>query len=305
MHAPPLKLSIITPSYRQLDWLALCAASIRDQVKDGDGFHVEHIIQDGGSPEIREFAAKIQADFYQDGELIDTGREGPLHNTAAPYTVRIHSEKDQGMYDALNRGLARADGTVCAWLNSDEQYLPNTLRKVSDHFQDHPSCDVLLGDVILLDKDKKPFCYRRIMVPSIWHTRLCHLHSLSCAMFFRKTALPNPPFEARWKLIGDAVLMNHFLRTRNKIHALKKPLAAYAFTGRNLSSLPPVERNLWYKELKYPPKWIRLFVVLTHRIRRLYHGAYQKRLGDVELFETERERVKYAKGDFKNIWPDS
>jgi hypothetical protein len=122
-------------------------------------------------------------------------------------------------------------------------------------------------------------------------------------MFFRKTALPDPPFEACWKLMGDAVLMNHFLGSRNRIHALKKPLAAYAFTGKNLSSLPPIERNQWYNEIKYPPKWIRPFVVMCHRIRKLIHGAYQKHLMEVELFETEKNRKKYTIVDLKRIWP--
>ena len=40
--------------------------------------------------------------------------------------VRAFVEKDQGMYDAVNRGLRRATGEMLAYLNCDEQYLPGT-----------------------------------------------------------------------------------------------------------------------------------------------------------------------------------
>ena len=99
-----MRFSIITPSFNQLDWLRLCVASVKDQVKTPDsGFRiqdeggsparppfaqnpkskinnpkstispplaVEHIIQDAGTPGIEEFAREIGADFYRDGQFI-------------------------------------------------------------------------------------------------------------------------------------------------------------------------------------------------------------------------------------------
>lgn len=100
-----MTFSIITPSFKQLDWLRLCVASIRDQVWNGTGDEgresgaesresrtkraseilrpstppdprlpptlcVEHIIQDAGSPGIEDFAREIGADFYRDGALV-------------------------------------------------------------------------------------------------------------------------------------------------------------------------------------------------------------------------------------------
>ena len=50
------------------------------------------------------------------------------------------------MYDAINRGFARASGDIVCWLNSDEQYLEGTLAKVADYFETHPDIDVLFGD---------------------------------------------------------------------------------------------------------------------------------------------------------------
>ena len=53
------------------------------------------------------------------------------------------------MYDAINRGFAKASGDILAWLNCDEQYLPGALAKVADHFARHPRTDILFGDIIL------------------------------------------------------------------------------------------------------------------------------------------------------------
>ena len=48
-------ISIVTPSFRQLDWLRLAMASVADQ----QGVNVEHIVQDGGTEDAHETFAKI------------------------------------------------------------------------------------------------------------------------------------------------------------------------------------------------------------------------------------------------------
>src|SRR4051812_32476315 len=110
--AGSMKFSIVTPSFRQLDWLQLCVASVGDQT----GVEVEHIVQDAGTEGI--------GDFVQIGSHL-----------------RLFVEADAGMYDAINRGLRRATGQICAYLNSDEQYLPDALRKVAHVFAANPELD--------------------------------------------------------------------------------------------------------------------------------------------------------------------
>src|SRR5262245_29300293 len=96
-----MEFSIITPSFRNSDWLKLCIASVADQ----DVEH-EHIVQDSCSDD-------------------DTPKWLP-HDTR----VRAYIEKDRGMYDAVNRGLARASGEILAYINCDEQYLLGALKLV-------------------------------------------------------------------------------------------------------------------------------------------------------------------------------
>ncbi|NDG70356.1 MAG: glycosyltransferase [Proteobacteria bacterium] len=311
------KFSIVTPTFRQLDWLRLCIASVRNQVvATPSTLSIEHIIQDAGTLGIEELARELGAEFYRDGQFVfgerkqarDAGRETstqqpkPANEAQAHYSLKIFSEKDTGMYDAINRGLARSAGGICAWLNSDEQYLPETLSKVAEIFQQQKKLDILLGDAILLNSSLEPICYRRIMVPSLWHTRLVHLHSLSCAMFFKKSALPNPPLNPRWKVISDAVLMEHFLMSRKNIHTCKLPLAAYAFTGQNLSADKNCnELEQWWAETRWPPRVLKPLVVNYNRFRRLLAGAYQSFEMNAKIHTSTG--YKSLKGSVSGLWP--
>lgn len=270
---------------------------------------IEHIIQDAGTLGIKELARELGAAFYRDGLLVFSERKETRQHQAKRtneeqpvYSLKIFSEKDAGMYDAINRGIARSTGKICAWLNSDEQYLPETLSKVAEIFQQRTNLDVLLGDAILLNSLLNPVCYRRIMIPSLWHTRLDHLHSLSCAMFIKKSALPNPPLNPRWKVVSDAVLMEHFLVNRKTIHACQLPLAAYAFTGRNLSADKNCnELEQWWAETRWPPRALKPLVVIHNRLRRVLAGAYQSFQLNTKIHTVSG--YKSLKGSVSGLWP--
>jgi glycosyltransferase involved in cell wall biosynthesis len=309
--------SIVTPTFRQLDWLRLCIASVRDQVvatsstlhSQPSTLSIEHIIQDAGTSGIEDLARELGAEFYLDGKVVFSERKETSHQHPNPavkerpaYSLKIFSENDAGMYDAINRGLARSSGEIFAWLNSDEQYLPETLSKVAEVFQQQTKLDVLLGDAILLNSSLEPICYRRIMLPSLWHTRLDHLHSLSCAMFFKKSSLPNPPLNPRWKVISDAVLMEHFLVNRKNIHACRLPLAAYAFTGQNLSADKNCnELEQWWAETRCPPRALKRLVVIQNRFRRLLAGAYQNFQLNTKIHTFSG--YKSLKKSVSGLWP--
>ena len=82
-----MRFSIITPSFRNAEWLKLCVASVADQAVD-----LEHIIQDCCSD------------------------DGTREWLAGEPRVKAFIEKDGGMYDAVNRGLRRATGDIVAYI---------------------------------------------------------------------------------------------------------------------------------------------------------------------------------------------
>src|ERR1700691_3683077 len=132
-----MKFSIITPSFRNSNWLKLCVASVADQ----EGVSFEHIVQDSCS---------------------DDGTQDWLPQDRR---VKAFIEKDTGMYDAVNRGFRRAQGEILAYLNCDEQYLPGALKAVHDFFQMHPDIDAVLPDTVIVNPGGGYICHRYSLVP--------------------------------------------------------------------------------------------------------------------------------------------
>ena len=160
-----MRFTIVTPSYGQLDWLELCIASVADQ--QGVGF-IEHIVQDAGTPGIEEFARRLGADFYQDGKKVFSAQSPVEGQLSQSYSLTIYSEKDAGMYDAVNKGLRKSTGEICAYLNCDEQYLPGALCWVGEFFEKSQKAEVLFGDVIVVSAQGDALCNRQVTMPNPW-----------------------------------------------------------------------------------------------------------------------------------------
>ena len=120
------RISVVTPSYQQAEYLANTIESVISQ-----GYpNLEYIIIDGGST---------------DGS-IEIIRKYSRH---LAYFV---SERDEGQAHAIINGFARASGNVCAWLNSDDTYEPGALLRVGEFFLQQPDVGFLYGDYNLIDE---------------------------------------------------------------------------------------------------------------------------------------------------------
>ncbi len=274
-------ISIVTPSFRQPEWLTLAVASVADQ----EGVEVEHIIQDGGS----------------DPEALAPIMTNP--------TVRMFREPDGGMYDAINRGFRRARGDICGYLNCDEQYLAGALAQVTEFFRAHSEVDVCFGDVILVDRHGQPLSYRRTVLPIRSHLQLAHLNTPSCATFFRRHLLERGfYFDPQWKAIGDLVWVDSMLRAGVRMRTLHQPLAAFTFTGENLGATPLSRKEgaRW----KGQPRFGRVrtaAAVALHRTRKALAGAYRSRPIDIALYthESPRERQRRTAETVGFGWPST
>jgi glycosyltransferase involved in cell wall biosynthesis len=260
-------LSIVTPSFRQLQWLKLCAASIADQ----EGVEHEHIVQDAGTgPELEEWARTIPR-------------------------LSLHVEKDTGMYDAINRGLLRARGEICSYLNCDEQLLPSALARVASFFDAHPNVDVLFGDAILIDRNGKPISYRRVVLPTFSHVHYSHLNTQSCSMFFRRRLLNQGfLFDPNCQAISDGVWVEQLLLAGVRMATLCEPLAIFTFTGQNLGSTKASEEEA--AQRRGAPSLMtrcrKVSAMVSHRLRKLFAGAYRSRKIDIEIYTLDSPTVR-------------
>jgi len=204
-----MDFSIITTSLNMLPYLKLAAASIADQ----PGVSVEHIVADAVSSD---------------------GTPAWLENREGIICI---IEKDKGMYDAINKGLARAQGDILAYLNCDEQYLPGTLAFVKEYFKNHPEVDVIFGDLILIRPDGSLVAFRKGYRPSWRYIVTSHLYVLSCTMFFRRRVIEaGHYFDTRFKAASDAHFVVNLLRGGYHARHIKKYFSAFIMTGKNLST---------------------------------------------------------------------
>jgi len=63
------------------------------------------------------------------------------------------SEPDQGQTDALNKGFARANGQILAWLNSDDAYYPGAVGEAVDFMIHNPQFGIVYGDLDFIDEN--------------------------------------------------------------------------------------------------------------------------------------------------------
>src|ERR1051325_3716474 len=116
-------LSIVTPCFNSVVTIRDTIESVRAQ----DYPNLEHLVMDGGST---DGTVELLKEY--------------------PHLVWL-SEKDEGHYHAMNKGIERATGEVVAVLNADDCYRPGALRKIGEAFVAHPDWDGLFGDVVLVD----------------------------------------------------------------------------------------------------------------------------------------------------------
>ena len=194
--------------------------------------------------------------------------------------MRTFVERDSGMYDALNRGLRRCRGEILAYLNCDEQYLPGTLRLVEDYFSQHPRVQVMFGDVIFVDAQGAYLCHRKMMPPLRYHTWTCHLSTLSCGMFFRRSIFFERGFEFDPTLrdAGDAEWILRLLAASTTMATLGTFTSVFTRTGANMSTGANAVRE--NRALRHTaPRWSRLarpLWVAHHRLRRWAGGMYSQ-----------------------------
>ncbi|WP_051184471.1 glycosyltransferase family 2 protein [Desulfatiglans anilini] len=85
--------------------------------------------------------------------LMDGGSTDGFPHVAEYYTDIItysRSGKDGGQSAAIKEGFDRVSGDIVAWLNADDYYFPDTLRKVADCFDKNPDVDVIYGNAVFV-----------------------------------------------------------------------------------------------------------------------------------------------------------
>jgi glycosyltransferase involved in cell wall biosynthesis len=122
-------VTIVTPSYNQAEFLERTIVSVLSQTYP----NIEYGVVDGKSTDQSEMIIRKYADRLS----------------------WFVTEKDKGQAEAINKGFIRAKGEFIAWLNSDDEYLPNAVEKAVKVFRSNPNTAIVHGDVLAVNAENR------------------------------------------------------------------------------------------------------------------------------------------------------
>jgi glycosyltransferase involved in cell wall biosynthesis len=120
------KISIVTPNYNGGEYLESTIKSLLDQNYP----NLEYIVIDGGSTD-------------NSLEIISK-----YHNRISYFI----SEKDGGLYEAVDKGFKQATGEIMGWLNSDDMHHPQSLYAIAEIFTTFTQVSWLMGNPSYFDE---------------------------------------------------------------------------------------------------------------------------------------------------------
>ena len=192
-----LTVTIITVSFNSAQTIGDTLTSVASQSYP----NIEHIIVDGGST---DQTMNIVADF--------------------PHVAKSISEADEGIYFAMNKGLAMASGDVIGILNADDLYAHDeVISKVAAIFND-PAIDATYADLVFVDREDVSKVFRT------WKSGPFKRSSM-----YNGWMPPHPTFFVRRSMYKNHGLFNTALRSAADYELMLRFLLKHEI---NLSYLP-------------------------------------------------------------------
>lgn len=207
------RISIVTVSFNQREYLEHTITSVLGQNYP----NLEYIIIDGGST---------------DGS-VDLIRK---YEKQLAYWV---SEKDNGMYDGLQKGLSRATGEIMAWINSDDIFHPNSFFVAGEIFAHHPEVEWLQGMQSVIDEKGRTVFVKNFRKWSKYHYFLGDKdHIQQESTFWRKSLWDKAggSLDTSLRLAGDYELWTRFF-THTRLYCVRTILGAFRMRSKDQLSL--------------------------------------------------------------------
>jgi len=202
----PPKLSIVTPSYNQGQFLEETILSVLDQKYS----NLEYIVIDGGSTD----------------ESVEIIRRYEKH---LAYWV---SEKDRGQVHAINKGIAKTTGDIFGFINSDDVYFPDTFNTVVEHFQNRPATEWVCGDTVMFGEGFATELISAVIPKSAAHA-LSWAYQAPQPGHFWKRELVKDGFDEKWRYDFDHDLYVRLLLAGHTCEHIARTFAGYRLHGQS------------------------------------------------------------------------
>ncbi|NJO33349.1 MAG: glycosyltransferase [Rhodospirillales bacterium] len=179
---------------------------------------IEHIIVDGGST------------------------DGTLPRLAEFPHTRVINGPDEGLYDAINKGIARAQGSIIGLLNSDDAYLPGAISSLRQALEASPSAEMVVARASTadLDPDSTPDIIvndeaTKQLVPSCVLTGVPIIN----ARFFHRRLLERVgAFDRRFPVAADRDFLIRCIAAKARIASVSECIYRYTMHPGSLTVFP-------------------------------------------------------------------
>ncbi|MDE6321826.1 MAG: glycosyltransferase, partial [Muribaculaceae bacterium] len=111
---------------------------------------------------------------------------------------------DRGLYDAMNKGLARAQGDYVIFLNAgDSFHSPDTLQLIADAAMDHDYPGIIYGQTDIVDADRRRIGPRHLTAPEVLEFKSMANGMVVCHQAFVALRKITEPFDLRYRFSAD------------------------------------------------------------------------------------------------------
>lgn len=253
-----ITFSIVTITYNADNVLGKTVDSVFSQTYP----HVEHVIIDGAST---DDTLQVAQDYMQRSYAASNGHE-----------IRIVSEPDNGLYDAMNKGLRQVSGDYVLFLNAgdffpDSEVLSNIARDVGLEGVSREKLPVVLyGNTDIVDNDGRFLRHRRLQPPANLSWRSFRHGMLVChqAFYARLDIAKTVPYDCRYRFSADVdwcirimkeaeirhlpllnlhlVVANYTEEGQSTIHHRESLNERYQIMCHHYGKIPTIFMHLWF-----------------------------------------------------------
>lgn len=243
-----MKISIITVSFNAKDSIEKTILSVINQ----NYTEIEYLIIDGGSTDgtieiIKKYENKIS--YW-------------------------HSESDNGIYDAMNKGIKLATGKWINFMNAgDIFYSQDTIKLCANLLKKEENIDILYGNTILVSKDSQYLSYPHKLNDLNNHITFCHQSCLIKGELIKQNL-----FNLKYKIAADYNQIRTLYKLGYRFQYINIPIA-YFEAENGVSSMRIKEQEIEYAKINYGEssrKYYYSYIIITlrHLIKKLIPKDY-------------------------------
>jgi len=220
------KVSIITVVYNGEKYLCDTIESVINQTYK----NIEYIVIDGGSTDktlsiLKKYSGNIN---------------------------KIISETDEGIYDAMNKGIKLAKGDIVGIINSDDYFDINAVSNIVDRFK-KCDCDVVYGDKLLYDEKNKIKKLYTVDVPqSIGEVNISMVHP---STFVKNEVYEKINFDCKYEICADRDLFYKIYGHGYRFCKIDQVVAIMRTGGVSSSLIKPLYEGFVIRK-KYLGYWL-------------------------------------------------